>query len=40
VGIIRTVQGKPTGPKMIGISLVFIVIWTVVRLAIEASMRQ
>jgi hypothetical protein len=25
---------------MIGISLLFIVIWTVVRLAIEASMRQ
>jgi len=40
VGIVRTVQGKPAGPKMIGISLLFIVIWTVVRLAIEASMRQ
>lgn len=36
VGIIRTIQGKPTGPKMIGISLLFIVIWTGIRLALAS----
>lgn len=38
VGIVRTVQGKKSGPKMIGISIAFAVLWnvigTLVRLAI------
>jgi hypothetical protein len=36
IGIIRLIQGKPNGGKMIGYSLLFIVIWTVVRILIAS----
>jgi hypothetical protein len=34
IGIVRMVQGKPSGAKMLGVSVLFMIIWTVVRLAI------
>jgi hypothetical protein len=37
VGIIWMIQGKPKGGKMFGISLLFIFIWTVIRILIAAG---
>jgi len=38
-GIILMVQGKPKGGKMVGVSVLFMIIWTAIRLAIEAAAR-
>jgi len=40
VGIFRTIQGKSTGPKMIGISVIFMLIWPAVRIASTAARNQ
>lgn len=40
VGIIRTIQGKPSGPKMIGISLLFSLIWAGVRNVLTAALNR
>jgi hypothetical protein len=40
VGIIRTIQGKETGPKMIGISVIFMLIWAGVRMVLMALRNQ
>ncbi len=40
VGIVYAIQGKSNGGKMIGISLVMIVFWNVIRFAIENAARQ
>ena len=37
VGIVRLIQGNPTGGKMVGISLLFIVLWTIVRIVIAGA---
>lgn len=37
VGLVRVIQGKPGGGKMMGISILFIVIWNVVRFMIAAA---
>ncbi len=39
IGIIRVIQGDPTGGKMIGISLVFVIIWTALRFVFESAIR-
>lgn len=39
-GLIWMIQGKPKGGKMLGISLLFVVIWNVVRFAIETSLKH
>ena len=36
-GIIWMIQGKPKGKKMFGISLVMVIVWNIVRAAIEAA---
>jgi LSD1 subclass zinc finger protein len=36
-GIVWMIQGKPKGAKMLGISVLFIVIWNVIRFAILAG---
>ena len=36
IGIIRLIQGKKNGGKMLGISLLFVVIWNIVRFIIVA----
>jgi hypothetical protein len=36
IGIIRLIQGKPNAGKMIGISILFAVIWSIVRFILEA----
>jgi predicted RNA-binding Zn-ribbon protein involved in translation (DUF1610 family) len=35
MGIIWMIQGKPKGKKMFGISLVFVIIWTVVQILVQ-----
>jgi hypothetical protein len=40
LGIVRMVQGKANGAKMIGFSLLFMVIWTIIRLAIVAAINN
>jgi hypothetical protein len=40
MGIIWLIQGKPKAGKMIGLSLVFVIIWNIVRFALEAGMRR
>lgn len=30
IGIVRLIQGKPTGVKMIGISILFGIIWNII----------
>jgi hypothetical protein len=37
VGIVWMIQGKPKGAKMLGVSLLMQVVWTVIRIAIEAA---
>jgi hypothetical protein len=38
VGIVYLVQGKPKGGKMLGYSLVFVVIWNIVSFVIRRGM--
>ncbi len=38
IGIVRAIQGKPSGGKMIGYSVLFIVIWTVLRVLLTAAL--
>ena len=40
IGIIRLIQGKPSGGKMLGMSVLFIVIWTIVRIVLTAATQQ
>jgi DNA-directed RNA polymerase subunit RPC12/RpoP len=40
VGIVWMIQGKPKGIKMVGLSLLFSVIWSTVRFAIEMGLRH
>jgi hypothetical protein len=40
MGIIWMIQGKPKGGKMLGISLLFAVLWNIVRFAIVALQQQ
>ncbi len=40
IGIVRLVQGKPSGGKMIAFSILFGVIWAVVRIGILALMGE
>lgn len=40
LGIIRLVQGKPNGGKMIAISLAFMVIWTIVRVGLTVALQN
>jgi DNA-directed RNA polymerase subunit RPC12/RpoP len=37
MGIVWLIQGKPKAGKMIGVSILFSIIWTIVRLALEAA---
>jgi len=37
VGIVRLIQGKRNGAKMIGISIAFSVLWSIVRIAVTAA---
>ncbi|WP_020470866.1 hypothetical protein [Zavarzinella formosa] len=39
VGIVRLIQGKPNAGMMIGVSLLFAIIWNVIRFALEAGMQ-
>lgn len=39
VGIVYMIQGKPKGLKMIGISILFAILWSGIRFAIEAANR-
>ena len=39
-GIVWMIQGKEKGKKMVGVSLLFVVIWSAVRFAVESSMRN
>lgn len=39
IGIVWMIQGKSKGTKMFAISLVFVIIWNIVRFAIEAARR-
>jgi predicted RNA-binding Zn-ribbon protein involved in translation (DUF1610 family) len=39
VGIVWMIQGKPKGIKLVGLSLLFAVLWNILRFAIEAGMR-
>jgi len=40
VGIVRLIQGKPNAGKMLGMSVLFLVIWIVVRVLITVAMNQ
>lgn len=40
VGIVYAAQGKPKGAKMIGLSLIFVVLWNIVNFAIQAALRH
>jgi hypothetical protein len=40
VGIVYLIQGKPKGGKMIGMSILFNIIWGVVRVLITLAMQQ
>jgi hypothetical protein len=40
VGIVYAIQGKSKGGKMIGISILFALIWGGVRFAIESAMKK
>jgi hypothetical protein len=40
MGIIWMIQGKPKGGKMLGISLLFAVLWNIVRYALVAMQQQ
>ena len=40
VGIVRTVQGKKSGPKMIGISIAFAILWNLIRFGLEILVQQ
>jgi hypothetical protein len=39
IGIIRLIQGKPSGGKMIGISLVFAVLWNILAFIVQNAGR-
>jgi predicted RNA-binding Zn-ribbon protein involved in translation (DUF1610 family) len=39
-GIVWMIQGKPKGLKMIGVSFLFVIIWNVLRAAIEVANKQ
>lgn len=40
IGLVRLVNGKPNAGKMIGLSLVFVIIWNIVRAMIEMSLMR
>jgi DNA-directed RNA polymerase subunit M/transcription elongation factor TFIIS len=40
LGVVWLIQGKPKGGKMLGISLLFVILWNVVRFAIEAAVKN
>ena len=40
VGVVRLIQGKPKGLKMIGLSFLFSFLWSLVRMAVVALTRQ
>lgn len=40
IGIVRLIQGKKSGPKMIGISLLFGVLWNVLAFLLQALAGQ
>jgi len=37
IGIVWMIQGKPKGTKMFGVSLLFVILWNVIRFAIVAA---
>lgn len=37
IAIVRLIQGKPGAGKMLGLSLIFVFIWNIVRFMIEAA---
>jgi hypothetical protein len=39
IGIIRLIQGKPSGGPMLGFSILFMFIWTIVRVVLTAAMQ-
>lgn len=39
IGIVRLIQGKPSAGKMIGFSLLFIALWTIIRIGLTAAMK-
>jgi hypothetical protein len=39
IGIVRLIQGKPNAGKMIGVALLFSVIWTMLRFALASMSR-
>ncbi|HEX7448048.1 MAG TPA: hypothetical protein VF306_10915 [Pirellulales bacterium] len=40
MGIIWLIQGKPKGGKMVGISLLFVFLWNILRVALQSALRQ
>ena len=40
VGIVRLVQGKANAGKMIGISVLFAILWTIVRFAVTVGLNN
>jgi hypothetical protein len=40
MGIIWMIQGKPKGAKMLGVSILFAILWNIVRFAIVAMQQQ
>lgn len=39
VGLVRSSQGKPAGGKMVGISVISLIVWTAIRFMILAASR-
>lgn len=40
MGIIWLIQGKPKGGKMIGISVLFSILWSIIRVALRAALHE
>jgi hypothetical protein len=38
LGIVRLIQGKPNAGKMIGVSILFVILWTGVRILLTVAM--
>ncbi len=37
IGFVRLIQGKPSAGKMIGFSILFMVLWTIIRIGLTAA---
>jgi hypothetical protein len=40
IGIVRLIQGKPSGGKMIGISLLFAFLWNILRVILSLAVNN